>query len=268
MNNRLFRYLLIAFGWTWGCWIGAMLLSASMGHVLSTDQTIFELVRSFTTSEAVLPQVLFALGVYGPLLGYLAVRPGRAFQREVSGGMRFIWMAILIPIILVVPVVLLSMLTGIGRNGEGIAGNVPVLVVLYFLSNLVTSGTEEFGWRGFLYPHLREKEKTFWDASWKGGILWAIWHFPLLFILYSGQGAAVLVPTLVGFTAGIVAMNYITNFIYEKTASIPLVMVMHALNNSASFAVLLFFPGTPFLLLVHLAAWGVVGYLEKTYHLT
>lgn len=161
MNNRIFRYLLIAIGWTWGCWIGAMLLSASMGHVLSTDQTIFELVRSFTTSEAVLPQVLFALGVYGPLLGYLAVRPVRTLQRRGGGGMTFIWMAILIPIILVVPVVLLSMLTGIGRNGEGTVGNVPAVVALYFLSNLVTSGTEEFGWRGIPVPPSPRKGEDF-----------------------------------------------------------------------------------------------------------
>lgn len=267
MKNKIFRYLLIAFGWTWGCWIGAMLLSSSRGQVLATDKTIFELARSLATSEAVLPQVLFALGVYGPLLGYLAVRPGRTLQRSEKGGMRFYWMAILIPLIIVVPVILLSLVTGLRRTGTGALGNVPVLVALYFLSNLVTSGTEEFGWRGFLYPHLRKKERTFWDASWKGGILWAIWHFPLLVLLYSGQGPAVLLPSLVGFTAGIVAMSYITNFIYEKTASLPLVMVMHALNNSASFAVLLFFPGTPFLLLSHLAAWAVVGYLEKTYHL-
>ena len=35
----------------------------------------------------------------------------------------------------------------------------------------------------------------------------------------------------------------------------------------AIYAVLLFFPGTPFLILVHLTAWAMVGYVEKKHHL-
>jgi len=60
-------------------------------------------------------------------------------------------------------------------------------------------------------------------------------------------------------------MNYISNFIFEKTKSIPLLMAMHALNNTASFALLLFYPQTPFLIVVHAMTWLAVAYLEKKY---
>ena len=40
---------------------------------------------------------------------------------------------------------------------------------------------------------------SFWDIAWKGGFIWALWHFPLLFILYLPAGVAVLIPSLIGF---------------------------------------------------------------------
>jgi membrane protease YdiL (CAAX protease family) len=112
---------------------------------------------------------------------------------------------------------------------------------------------------------MRENERSFWRLTLKTGILWAIWHYPLMFILYWDQGPAMLLPSLIGFTAGIIAMTYISNFIYERTSSIGLSMLMHALNNTASFVVILLFPKTPFVFLSSVIAWAAVGFLEKRY---
>lgn len=83
--------------------------------------------------------------------------------------------------------------------------------------------------------------------------------------LRTDAGLAVLVPSLIGFTASIVAMNYITNFIFERSGSILLVMVLHALNNTVSFTLISLYPETPFTIVSSLMAWAVVGYLEKTW---
>lgn len=110
-----------------------------------------------------------------------------------------------------------------------------------------------------------DKGTRFLARCMEGGFIWALWHYPLLFILYVDAGLAVLVPSLIGFTASIVAMNYITNFIFERSGSILLVMVLHALNNTVSFTLISLYPETPFTIVSSLMAWAVVGYLEKTW---
>lgn len=266
MKRNVWLYLLVSFGWTWACWIGGALLIQLNGYALDTDVTLFEVVGALGKEQPAFPQLLFALGVFGPILGSLIA--GKPFKDFFSlKGRSFATYAFLIPLVIVIPTLIMSFLFSKVAEGKMAFDSAASAIGLYFLSNLLTSGTEEFGWRGFLYPYLRKREKSFWEATWKGGIIWAVWHYPLLILMYAGQGMVVLLPSLAGFTAGIVAMNYLTNFVFEKTESIPTVVAMHALNNTASYAVLLFFPGTPFLILVHLTAWAMVGYVEKKHHL-
>lgn len=267
MKQNPLIYLIAAFAWTWSCWIGAYYLSLAMGHSLATGATIFDLIGQFSTGTGQYPQLLFALGVYGPLIGYLLVGRGQKRPLGKKIDKKVVTMAAIIPLVIGIPTVILSLMLGYFNPGETAPGVMLGLIGLYFISNFITSGTEEFGWRGFLFPYLRKKETGFWPATWKGGLVWAVWHYPLMVILYIGQGPWVLVPTLVGFTAGIVAMNYIINYIYEKTQSLPVVMGLHALNNTVSFGIMLFFPGTPLLFLTSLMAWAVVAYLDKKHHL-
>jgi membrane protease YdiL (CAAX protease family) len=167
-------------------------------------------------------------------------------------------------VISVIPAIVLSLATShFDPNAQLMV--IVTSILLYFISNLITSGTEEFGWRGVLYPELKSTGMSFWDIAWKGGIIWAVWHYPLMFIMYMPFGYAVFLPTLAGFTASIVAMNYITNFLYEKTQNIWAAVVLHALNNTMSFVLVIMFPETPFLIITSLMAWVIVGWLEKKY---
>lgn len=264
MKKKVIQYLVISFVWTWTLWLLGYFFSKGAGHDLSTDATLFDLFTKFSDSSAMFAQIIFALAVFGPLIGYLIVSPKQqgAFVGHIKRD--FAALAIIIPIVSALPAILLSILLGYSDT-QKISFGTLVPIMLYFVSNVLTSGTEEFGWRGFLYPYMKENECSFWRLTLKTGILWAIWHYPLMFILYWGQGLVTLLPSLIGFTAGIIAMAYIANFIYARTSSIGLAMLMHALNNTASFAVVLFFPKTPFVFLSSVMAWVVVGYLEKRY---
>ncbi len=139
------------------------------------------------------------------------------------------------------------------------------MILIYFLSNIITSGTEEFGWRAFLYPEMKKSGMSFWNIAFKGGLIWAVWHYPLLIIMYLPAGIGVLIPSLIGFTASIIAMNYITNFLYEKMNNIWAMVLLHALNNTMSFIVVLLFPKTPFTILSSIMAWVIVWRIEKKY---
>ena len=263
MTKKTVRYILISFTWTWAFWISAFILAKSRNYTLLTGETLFDLFRPYADPGAIAPQVIFALGVFGPLLGYLLVaqKQKNAFLGQIKS--KFALLAFIIPAVTTLPAVLLSaFFLQVKVTDRTLAGTI-ITIGLYFLSNLLTSGTEEFGWRGFLYPHMREKKESFGNTAWKSGLIWAVWHYPLMLMLYWGMGVAVALPTLLGFTAGIVAMAYLSNYVYEHTHSIGLLMLMHAFNNTGTFILMLLYPNTPFTFLSSLVSWGLVIYLEK-----
>jgi len=264
MKKSIGVYLGIAFGWTWLCWIGAFVIGLLRGSAISFSSTVFETLQNLGKTNGWI-QGVFAVGVYGPLLGYVLSRGHRKEFFTGKPPRLSVILALCLPVIMALPGIILSLLTRVEMSRAASFGATLLVILIYFVSNVLTSGTEEFGWRGVLYTHLREKEASFWSASWKGGIIWAIWHYPMMIMLYWGQSAFVVIPSLIGFTAGIVAMNYISNFVFERSRSIPLLAIMHGLNNTAGFVLLLLFPLSPFMIITHLMAWAVVFYLEKKY---
>jgi hypothetical protein len=63
------------------------------------------------------------------------------------------------------------------------SGFVPVLLLL-----LMAATFEELGWRGYAFDSLQSRY-TFFTASLIFGILWSLWHFPLIFVKDSYQYA-------------------------------------------------------------------------------
>ena len=264
MKIKTKLYLFIAFAWTWFFWITSYLLSQFQGSVLSTDYTVFKLWTETWGNDRFLPQLLFALAVYGPFIGFLVIGGFKRLKHKIFDSKQLWYYVVIIPLVLVIPSIVLSLVASY-YDQNALFVTIATAIFLYFISNLITSGTEEFGWRGILYPDMKAQGMSFWEIAWKGGLIWAVWHFPVVIIMYIPLGLAVLLPSLVGFTASIIAMNYITNFLYEKTQNIWFAVVLHALNNTMSFLVVLLFPGTPFLILSSLMAWVIVGWLEKKY---
>ena len=254
-------YLTISFAWTWALWLGGWLLGQARQASVDTGGTLFGLTTA-AGSPTFLPQLLFDLAVFGPLLGYLAAGRYRPVWGQPTPETLLITVAV--PTLAVIPAVALTLATGVPSAGLAVGAAVGALAV-YFVSNLVTSGTEEFGWRGYLHPELRRRERTFWASAWKGGLIWAVWHYPLMVILYWQLGF-VMILTIAGFTASIIAMAWITALVYERSNSIALAALLHALNNTASFALVLIFPTTPFTIVMAAMAWALVALLEKRYH--
>ena len=263
MKKSVVIYLAVAFLWTWICWIGAFILADFWGFVLDTGSSIFNLFSLTKQSNVLMVQLLFALAVYGPILGYFIAGGQKQPKCKKNSTSKFWILALCIPIIMMVPALIFSLLFG-KFNAEATSfWSIFISVVLYAISNFITSGTEEFGWRGFLYPYLKSTSKNFQSAAWIGGFIWALWHYPLMIMMYRSLGISVMIPYLIGFTAGIVAMSYISNYIYEKSGSLIMVMTLHALNNTMSFLMLLLFPKTPFAIISSLMSWAVVWYLDK-----
>ena len=113
-----------------------------------------------------------------------------------------------------------------------------------FINMLLTIG-EEVGWRGTMYPELKDR---FGETKGRiiGGIIWGIWHWPIM--LLAGYeygttywGAPITGPLL--FCVITVAMGILLDFLYGKTMSIWVPALCHgAINAFAGIPILFLNP--------------------------
>ncbi len=70
-------------------------------------------------------------------------------------------------------------------GGELAGSGIPAFgtLVAMALTQVITSGMEEPGWRGFALP-LLQRTHTAENASWYLGLIWAGWHLPYMLYLY------------------------------------------------------------------------------------
>ena len=103
------------------------------------------------------------------------------------------------------------------------------------LINTFAALGEEVGWRGFLYPRLKER---FGAAKGRllGGVIWGVWHWPVM--IFAGYnygtaywGAPVLGPLL--FCVVCIAIGTIIDYLYEKTECIWIPALAHGAFNAA-----------------------------------
>lgn len=114
-----------------------------------------------------------------------------------------------------------------------LAGFVPSLAILTLDAGL----GEEPGWRGFALPGL-EAVHTPVVATAVVGILWALWHFPLVFIderfPHGFTSMAPLVLLAVLTLVGIALMAFLYTWVYNATQSVLLCMLLHGSFNTAT----------------------------------
>ena len=110
-----------------------------------------------------------------------------------------------------------------------------VLIVMIFLlltvgviKNLGSTLGEEIGWRGFLIFELR-KVMSFKALALVSGIIWAIWHFPVINLMY-GSGDNLLLH-LSSFTIMIIGVSVILAYYTFKSNSLWPAAVYHSIHN-------------------------------------
>ncbi len=93
--------------------------------------------------------------------------------------------------------------------------------------NFLANTCEEIGWRGFALSHLQKRHNAL-IATLIVGVLWGLWHLPLVFLAGSMSEYPFLWFTI------IVANAFIYTWIYNSTkGSILLVALFHASENIA-----------------------------------
>jgi len=103
------------------------------------------------------------------------------------------------------------------------------IAILEFPIMIFGGGLEEIGWRGFLQPALQKKYSAI-ISTLIVGIIWAVWHLPLFFILGSSQASM----SFLWFFIYAIALSFLLAAIFNGTKSIFLCIIFHALMNSFS----------------------------------
>lgn len=259
-------YLLITFGMSWTLWEGAIRLGVSV------NSPFFQL--------AMLP------GAFAPATAAFVVRKWVTREGFADAGLRlnfrkwpYYVVAWLLPLTVVACIVIAAILFGVGapdfslvRGLKYLASSVgrtplhtpshPWLVLAAFalpvnaiLATPILFG-EEFGWRGYLQLRLFP-ERPFRSAI-VTGVIWGVWHYPLLLRGYdfpqNRPGSLIVFPVTTIF------LSVIFGWLRLKTGSIWSAALAHSATNAIGVALslLLFSGGGSLLFLSYL---GILGWL-------
>lgn len=104
------------------------------------------------------------------------------------------------------------------------------------LINMFFAVGEEAGWRGVLYPQLKAKygKKKGWLL---GGVIWGIWHWPLMGLIGYEYGTNYIGFPVVGmllFCIFTIAAGIACDWLYEKSGLIWAPAIFHGAINAAA----------------------------------
>jgi len=228
----------LVFAISWG---GILLVIGGPGAIPGSGEQIKRLT---------LP-VLLALFA-GPSIGGIVmtgIASGRAGFRELLSrlllwrvSLRWYAAAILFaPFLVTTVLVALALLSPAFIPAVVTADNKVTLVLFGMGWGLLGGGLlEELGWTGFAVPKLRRRNSALTTAL-IVGFLWGTWH--ILIALWmggsfaEGQWTPYLLGILVFYLAALPAFRVLLVWIYDRTESLLLVMLMHA-SFSASMLIL------------------------------
>jgi uncharacterized protein len=166
------------------------------------------------------------------------------------GAWKFQWLSYALPLGMIAVAYLLIWVGGLGHwydisfvlekkqdyhldswsDGGVIVFHFVVTATLSFLLLLPSVLGEELGWRGFLVPELC-KWMRFTGVALVSGLLWAVWHWPMIFMGIYGNKVAPLSFQLLTFTLFIVANGFILAFLRLKTNSVWTAVIFHMSSN-------------------------------------
>ena len=128
------------------------------------------------------------------------------------------------------------------------------------LINILQMFGEEFGWRGYLLPKLMPLGGR--KAVLLVGIIWAIWHWPSIFMgaqyLFGYWGQPVVGPLL--FVWYLLPVSTVYGWLTLRSGSVWPAAIAHGVNNACA-TLMFWFLRPPLDILIGPSAGGIVGSL-------
>ena len=216
-------FFVLAYAISWVAWLGPIL----------------DLAEPFRTLG-------FVVGGFGPALAALVVTwlgsdSVRAWARGIVDwrvAPRWYLAALVVPLLVVALTSVGLAVLGTSSVDPGLLpGRVSLVLVSFVTIALIGGGNEEPGWRGLALPKL-QKRYTPVSATLILGVVWALWHLPLLATgatEFHGLASFVeLAPTTGVRILNIVGVAFVLTWIYNATGSVLLAIVAHTGFNTAN----------------------------------
>jgi len=237
-KNPIVSYFILTFAISWG----AILVLIALNGMPETP----------AEARAQLPLAIMTF-LGGPLVSGLLMTGlvhGRAGYRELLSRLfkwrvRTIWYAIALltaPLVFTGVHCLLSLVSPVYIPGFLTAPNGSSLIFVGIVSGIMVGFCEEIGWFGFAIPLMRKRHSIL-ATGLIVGFLWGAWHIMANDIwairTYSGGIPTVLYAVLSGlsFLIGqLPPFRVLMVWIYERTGSLLLMMVMHFSLTACSIA--------------------------------
>jgi membrane protease YdiL (CAAX protease family) len=182
-------------------------------------------------------------GMWSPLVGVFVTRlifpDGR--RRGSLAGLGWGWgktryqlLSYVVPILYVLAAYIVVWVAGIGEVTDLPAGRLAVWILKQAATGLVLASIfafgEEVGWQGFLVPQLF-KITDFTKTALLRGIIWSVWHYPLLLGGVYGPTDTPAWYRLVCFTITMTAASFAFAWIGLRSGSLWTGVWMHASHN-------------------------------------
>jgi uncharacterized protein len=227
--REVILFALLAYGLAW-VWSGIFLLPY-LGDLLTRSTTPTDMVERLG-AVATLPTMLTPM-IAALIMRIFVSKEGLKGSLGLLRSPKYYLAALLIPAAFVTAVVLIVQALGLGEFRWSEAGWFVYLTLLVIAVpvTLFTFG-EEYGWRGYLLPRLLPLGEI--RASVLLGVIWGLWHLPLLLAGLNYPGVNIVLAIIV-FTFVTVALSFTYTWFYvASSGSVLVAAVFHASTNQFS----------------------------------
>src|SRR5215212_8479862 len=227
--GEVILFVVLAFGLAW-VWSGVWLLPY-LGELLTQSTTPTDILGplgAVMTLTTMLTPMVAAL-----IMRIFVSKEGVKGSLGLLRSPKYYLAALIVPAVFVTAVVLIVQALGLGEFRWSVATwfAYPILLVIALPTTLFTFG-EEYGWRGYLLPRLLPLGEIW--ASVLIGVIWGVWHLPLLVAGLNYPGENVLWAIII-FTFVTVALSFTYTWFYvASSGSVLVAAVFHASTNQFS----------------------------------
>src|SRR5215208_4300255 len=227
--KEVILFALLAYGLAWA-WSGYFLFPY-LGDLLTQSTTPTDMVERLGPAATLGTMLTPMIAAF--IMRIFVSKEGLKGSLGLLRSPKYYLAALVIPAVFTTAVVLIVQSLGLGefRWSEATWFVYLMLIVIALPVTLFTFG-EEYGWRGYLLPRLLPLGEI--RASVLLGMIWGVWHLPLIMAGLNYPGVNIWLAILV-FTFVTVALSFTYTWFYvASSGSVLVAAVFHASTNQFS----------------------------------